>query len=883
MAIAAPAAATTLEPASGTIDLANSAGFGASIDVGAQSAALLGDVNGDGSDDIALGVPTADPDGRQDAGSVFVLFGGRGDPGTVDAMQLGDRGFRIDGGHARARLGSSIASLGNADGDGEGLADFAIGAPGVSITNRGRAGAVYLVYGSKTRDDTNLRATPDKGIVALLGLVNGDRTGTALAALPPVSPGVGAGLVIGVPGADPAARANAGSVYVLTGPLPAQRTSLNRAAVVATSYRIDGPVAGGQAGAAVGTTADISGDDLPDVLVGAPTTTPDGAGAYAGAAYVVAPRPLGATLDLAQPTGEGMTILGSPGTGLGAALAGIGDLNGDRVPDIAVGAPSASPEGRARAGSVFVVFGRSSTPLPVVLPDPTSAIEIDGSVRFDRLGRSLAVADLDGDPYADLLVAAPQADPLGRANAGAIYALRGDSIRSGPIDLALMGRSGVRLAGAQARSLSGTALAAGADAIGEPRSDVVVGGSTTTAILDLPKVPSIAPTTPLPAIASCVPATDVELVVDDSGSMRSSDPQLLRRTAVEALLSKLRAAPITLGAVEIGARAEQIFPSLRVGAEGLIDERELATLRGLLDERIRNNGGATDYAGGLVAATLARPQANALVLITDAQEPASTEALPVLGPRVYVLQLSSSDSARSALRLRELAQSSGGEYFNGIDAGSLPAALALVEAGLNCEDPMATRVGSTATGAPTAAEAPPTTTPTDASQLIAASTVSQGKPVTSFDTGLGPQTKTATMTLNFDKRTRRAGGRARRGRGCVNASPVRLRSLRVYAGRGLASRATERQLRRALSGRPTKIGRLRAWGRCGPGYLTLRLTGLERIPGVRPGARAAIAPTRTLRTIAQLRRGRGRQRVSVAWVSSARAEKNRRRRGGRGR
>jgi len=873
---ATPAAGDVQAPASGTLDLAAPDQSGAKITMGAQAVAFVGDVNGDGIGDVAIGAPTADPRGRRDAGSIFVVFGRRGFSGTVDPAAPGSRGYRIDGGAAGARLGTSIAALGDIDGDADKLADFAIGAPQAGAGERGAAGVVYLMLGSKARGDTDLRDEDDKAIVRLLGVAAGDGTGSSLAPLGSPTPGGPGGLVIGAPTAAPKARSAAGSVYVLPGPLPT-RGSAALDGLAPTSYRIDGRVAGGQAGSAVGTSPDISGDGLPEVLLGAPFEGPDSPTTYAGAAFVVTARPLGASVDLAAPTGEGMVIVGGAGMGLGASIAGIGDLSGDGVPDIAVGAPTASPDGRAGAGSTFVVRGRTSSPLPIVLPaTPGSAVRLDGISPSDRFGSNLAVANVDDDAYRDLLVSAPNVDALGRTDAGAVYELLGSHVRTGLVDIALLGRSGVRLAGTGVDERSGTALAADFDAGGDARSDVLVGSRSSSSLLDLPVVPRPPATIGGRDAAGCSLARDVELVVDDSAPMRSADPQLLRRTAIEALITKLRTAEIRLGAIEIGARAMQVFPTLTVGARGLADQRELATLRALLDEHIRNDAGPADYAAGLGAAVRARPQTTALVLITDGSAPLPPAPLPQQGPRVYVLQLRSGLAASAAPQLGELARATGGQFLGSLDAASLPAALAIAEAGLNCEQALTTKVSTTKDDEPPAtAPAPPDGTPTTAQEVIATSTLTRTKPKTSFDTGLAKQTKTATMTLAVEQPPRPERAKRSRPTRCVDASAVSLRGMRFFAGRRLASRATRSQLRSALSGRPTKIGKLRAWGRCGRGYLTLRISGLEHIPATGAGALAAVnLPTRAIKALVNLGKGHGERKASIVWVSSVKKTSN---------
>jgi hypothetical protein len=878
------AGATVLTPASGNVDLAAVDEFGASFKPGARSAALLGDVNGDGVGDLAIGVPTADPGGRTNAGSVYVVFGRRDGNGPVDLDALGDRGYRIDGSSRYGRLGASIAALGTVDGSGDTLADFAIGEPGGVVSGRGPAGVVWVVRGAgPPLRDIDLRSARDPRIVGLLGTAMHDETGRALAALPETSPGDPRGLIIGAPSADPAGRSLAGSVYVLPGPLPSKGNALLMT-LAPTSYRIDGSAAGDKAGSAVASSPDISGDGLAEVLVGAPEFM--ATGPSAGAAYVVSSRPTGSGVDLAMPMGDGMTMLGAAGMRVGTSVLGPGDLSGDGVPDVVVGAPSASPGGRTSAGSVFMVRGKPASSLPVVLPGTQDvAIGVDGVRRYDRLGVALAPAgDLDRDGIADLLVAGPGVDAFARGNAGAVYVLRGRSLGAGLVNLALLGRNGVRLAGTGPSERSGAALAGGLDAGGDPRADVLVGGLSSAELLDAPQIPDPTPSIPSTDTPECSVTRDIELVVDDSGSMRSGDPQLTRQAAIQQMLSKPRSEDIRLGAIEIGRAAEEIFPPLAVAAAGFSDGRELAALRGLLAERIRNDAGATDYATGLLASVLHNPTAGAVLLITDGSEPASALPLPRPASRVYVLQLGTRRHPQSGPRLRELAFATRGRYFEAVDAESLPAALAIIEADLRCEQTLITQVAQPAGAAPDAAPAPPATlAPSRTTEAIAATTVAPRRPAR-FVTGLPAKTTAATMTMSLPAVPARRVKRLKNGRlagtaasRCLDDALVGVRTLRFFDRRRLAVRATARQLRLAFMGHSTKIGPLFATGRCGRGYLTLRVTGLERIGSAGPGARAATdTPTRRCDFSTFMQRGKHRQHVRVAWTAGKRRGKRRR-------
>lgn len=112
------------------------------------------------------------------------------------------------------------------------------------------------------------------------------------------------------------------------------------------------------------------------------------------------------------------------GDALGVKVA-TGDLNGDGVPDIAVGAPYAN--GAApNSGKAYVFFGRANPNGQIDLAQQKADVEIAGDAADDHLGASLAIGDINGDGKSDLILGAPQANVSDFPDAGKVYVISGN-------------------------------------------------------------------------------------------------------------------------------------------------------------------------------------------------------------------------------------------------------------------------------------------------------------------------------------------------------------------------------------------------------------------------------------------------------------------------
>lgn len=412
----------------------------------------LGDVNGDGYDDLIMGAPGAVSEGQDDTGIVYIRFGlnfGSG-PGyfsesyfdlststtqtadsTVSSVNFSDdfgriAGVQINGEIAGGKFGSSLAV---GDFNGDGIDDFAVsmaddlepGGPGRVYVQKGYPGMEGLL--SLATERMNSRG------FYITGRNNGDRFGEVLFFMDIDHDGMD-DLIMGSPN-----DSDGGVVDIFYGREFSPFFSQGVDSLPSPYTKIIPEGSDNILGRAFA-SGDLTGDGLDDLIMGAPGYS--NYSNFAGITYIFAGdyrdfsegRPFNIGLVDLGVTTDTLKIASETGSEQSGFSLAAGDLNRDGLTDLAIGAPGWAPGDSNNKGRCYVFFndGEIFSDLSGgVITLESGDVIFSSTLEEQRLGYTVDFADFDEYSGDDLIIGAPYASPDFRSFAGAGYIIQGSA------------------------------------------------------------------------------------------------------------------------------------------------------------------------------------------------------------------------------------------------------------------------------------------------------------------------------------------------------------------------------------------------------------------------------------------------------------------------
>lgn len=427
-------------------------------DAAATAVSPAGDVNGDGYMDFLIAAPGNDA-AALDAGQVYLFFGGP--DGWTRDTSLGEADVVFRGENANDAAGSSVAGVGDVNGDG--YADFVIGAPNNAEAGT-RAGQAYLFLGRPNWASTYSLANAD---ASFLGEAQQDSAGFLVAAGGDLN---GDGLDDIVISAPTAASA-AGKVYVIFGRSSGWARDTSLAAADASFI---GEQAGDIAGQSAAGVGDVNGDGYDDLVIGAWKNDEGASGA--GKVYLIFGKSSGWSRNVGLGSADAAWTGATQDEAAGLPVAAAGDVNGDGYADILVGAIGygdgvSAPES---AGRTYLILGRSGGFSGTQNIASAAIASFIGEGTWDSAGWALSGdGDVNGDGLDDFLIGAPDNSTDNGEGSGQVYLILGKS--SGWTTNLSLSNADASFWGERIGSRAGASVAMVGDVDGDGFDDILIG------------------------------------------------------------------------------------------------------------------------------------------------------------------------------------------------------------------------------------------------------------------------------------------------------------------------------------------------------------------------------------------------------------------------
>lgn len=383
-----------------------------------------GDINADGYADIVIGAPRFSAD-QGIEGRVQVYYGSS--QGAVSSAVV-----TIEGNGEAAYFGHSVSTAGDVDGDGR--SDLLVGSPYFEVDEIGAGRA--QVFLANADDYSGVAWTVIEANQSFAA------TGSSVGFADVNADGY-SDLLAGSWRYD-AGQTDEGRVHCWLGGY----TGISGA----EDWSIDGEQAGAFLGRVIANAGDVNGDGYEDAVVTAPGW--DETFANEGKAWVYHGSPTGLETAFSW---SGRAARASASYGTSAAA---GDVNGDGYGDLVMGSPGWSNPQSAEGAAILYLGSASGL-------DPNLTVGWEGNQDDALAGTAVAMADVNGDGYSDILSGAPM-QSLGENEEGVVYVFFGGS---GPLDLS----PSQILEGDTRDAHFGTSIASAGDVNLDGFSDVVIG------------------------------------------------------------------------------------------------------------------------------------------------------------------------------------------------------------------------------------------------------------------------------------------------------------------------------------------------------------------------------------------------------------------------
>ena len=378
-------------------------------DFSGYSVANIGDLDGDGVNDLAVGIPGA---GHLDPGEVRIMFM-NADGSVKSTVEIDKDTANGPSFGAGDYFGSAIANIGDLDDDG--VNDIAVGAE-MGDLDRGEVHIMFMNADGSI--DSSVEISASANHVSKISTISDDNFGRSVANIGDLDGDGVNDLAVGAP-KDHAGGSDRGQVYIIF---------MNADGSVDSTVKIDDTTTNGpdltnndNFGHSVANIGDLNDDGVNDLAVGAPEDNTGGADR--GTVHILfmnADGSVDSTVDIDDDTTNGPDLADEDY--FGHSVANIGDLDGDGVNDLAVGAPKDHAGGSDR-GQVYIIFMNADGSVDSTVKIDDTTTNGPDLTNNDNFGHSVAnIGDLNDDGVNDLAVGAPE-DNTGGADRGTVHIL----------------------------------------------------------------------------------------------------------------------------------------------------------------------------------------------------------------------------------------------------------------------------------------------------------------------------------------------------------------------------------------------------------------------------------------------------------------------------